>query len=179
MPIELDLHYIDELLTVRRQQHGGLRGAPRVVDGYREGESLNRSCFVMVSALLQGYVEDVFIDVSRNVLPNLADDLAIASYRRTFARWGNPSTENIGRLFGRIGVADVLAGLSWRNCSNRTVRSRLDSLNQIRNAIAHGRQEVRVDGEPIALSLARAAGYRDFIGAFAERFEVHATRQLR
>ena len=143
MPVAFDLHYVDEIISVRKQQHGGLRGAPAVTNGYRQGESLNRSCMVMLSALLQGYIENVFVAASARAMPRLARSGAVEQYRRTFRRWGNPSPANIVALFQRIGITDVLDGLSWRNCANQTVRSRLDHLNQIRNGIAHGNQNLQ------------------------------------
>jgi hypothetical protein len=52
--VELNLTYVDELISVRQVLHGGNRGAPKKVeDGSREGASINRSCIVMMSALLQ------------------------------------------------------------------------------------------------------------------------------
>jgi hypothetical protein len=176
--VPIDMHYVDELIAVRRRQHGGLRGAPVIVGGYREGESLNRSCIVMLSALIQGFVEDVFVTVSTQVLRKLADADALRKYRTTFNRWGNPNPENLIALFARIGIEDVLDGLSWRNCVNPTVRSRLRNLNQLRNDIAHGHQELKVDGTVVSLSLAHANGYRDFAEQFGVRFENHVTRQL-
>ncbi len=179
MPIILDLHYVDELIDVRREQHGGGRGAPIMVDGYREGESINRSCIVMLSALLQGFVEDVFIECSKQVLPRLATDQAVEKYRKTFRRWGNPNPNNIRALFGRIGIVDVLDGIRWRNCANATVLSKLDAINQIRNSIAHGRLEITVNGQPSRLSLIVVSNYRNFAEAFGNRFEQHAIRKLR
>jgi hypothetical protein len=52
----LDLHYVDELIAVRQNQHGGGQGAPLIIDGHRVGASLNRSCVVMLSALLQTFI---------------------------------------------------------------------------------------------------------------------------
>jgi hypothetical protein len=176
MPI--DMHYVDELIAVRRRQHGGLRGAPPVVNGYREGGSLNRSCIVMLSALIQGFVEDVFIAASTRVLRNLANADALKKYRTTFSRWGNPNPENLVALFARIGIEDVWDGLSWRNCANLTVRARLRNLNQLRNDIAHGHQDLRVDGTVVSLSLAHASGCRDFAEQFGVRFESHVTGEL-
>jgi HEPN superfamily RiboL-PSP-like protein len=178
MPVTLDLHYVAELIDVRQQQHGGLRGAPAVVDGYRKGESLNRSCAVMLSALLQGFVEGVFVAASSRALPILNNSGSLEKYRKTFRHWGNPSTENIVTLFGRIGIDDVLSNLSWRNCANSTVRTRLNHLNQIRNAIAHGNRELNVDGRVVSLSLGSVRGYKDFVEKFGARFEAHVIRQI-
>jgi hypothetical protein len=172
--LPIDLHYVDELIEVRTQQHGGGRGAPPLAAGHRVGASINRSCIVMLSALLQGHIEDVFIDCSRRVLPNLAKAEALDAYRKSFRRWGNPSGENIQRLFQRIGVLSVLDGLSWRNCPNDALIRRLGEINQIRNGIAHGRAQLTLDGQPFSLRLEQVRRYRDFIENFGERFSAHA-----
>lgn len=65
MPLPtINLGPVDELIRVRQQQHGGNPGAPPIVGGARVGAALNKSCVLMLSALLQGYVEDVFIFAS-------------------------------------------------------------------------------------------------------------------
>jgi hypothetical protein len=179
MPVVLDLHYVDELIEVRQQQHGGARGAPGVIGGYRQGESLNRSCIVMISALIQGFVEDVFVEASQQVLPNLTTAASIERYRQSFKRWGNPHPSNMKALFSRIGIEDPLDGLSWRNCTNATVRVRLSNLNEIRNQIAHGRRDINLNGRNFTLTLATARGFRDFAEAFGGRFEAHVIRVLR
>lgn len=60
-------------------------------------------------------------------------------------QWGNPSDENITRLFLKIGVVDVLDGLSWKGFSNQSVRDKLRLLNLIRNQIAHGKKHLEVN----------------------------------
>jgi hypothetical protein len=67
----LDLHFIDELIGVRQAQHGGGRGAPPLQGGHRIGASINRSCIVMLSAVLQSYIEDVFKEAANRAFPQL------------------------------------------------------------------------------------------------------------
>ena len=71
----------------------------------------------MLSALLQGYVEETFLYASRRLFSTLRGDDVIKRYRDTYFRWGNPSHENIRALFRRLGIDDVFAGLSWQNAS--------------------------------------------------------------
>lgn len=171
---ELNLHYVDELIALRQGQHGGGRGAPPIVNGHRQGASVNRSCVVLLTALLQTYVEEVFTEAGTRLLPNLHP----GTYRDSFARWGNPSADNIRRLFHRLGVEDIFSGLSWKNCPNPNVRNRLNRLNQIRNGIAHGREHLRVDGQPFSLNLIEVQGYRNFAEQFGSRFSAHVEGRL-
>lgn len=178
MTVKLDLHYVDELIAVREEQHGGQPGAPIMVNGYREGQSINRSCIVMLSALLQVYVEEVFIACSVEALPKLENAEAKEQYRLTFRHWGNPSAENVQRLFSRLAIGDVLEDLRWQKCTPRIVRNKLDDLNTIRNSIAHGVKDITVRNRPLSLTLARVKAYRSFVLTFSGHFETHAKAML-
>lgn len=169
----LDLYYVDELISVRQDQHGGGRGAPPIVDGHRVGTSVNRSCVVMLSALLQGFVEDVFIAISQEKFSKMKSDQDIQRYRTTLRNWGNPNPDNINSLFLRLFIDDVLSGLSWQKCDNDSLKSRLREINQIRNDIAHGKEDLKFNGKTISLSLSKVRTYRNFVEAFGERFEEH------
>lgn len=172
----LDLHYVNELIEVRQQQHGGGVGAPPIVDGHRIGAPLNRSCIVMLSALMQAYVEEVFQDAARRRFPALAGNantLDFQAYWRQVKGWGNPSDQNIKGLFLKIGVPDVFVGLSWQRTTNADIRRKLDVLNQVRNDIAHGARQLRVNNQPYALDLAKVVAFRNFSEQFGARFEAH------
>jgi hypothetical protein len=168
----LDLKYVNELIDARHVQHGGGVGAPPKIEGYRIGTALNRSCIVMLSALLQSYVEEVFQAAARRRFPALDDD-AFAAYWKQMKGWGNPSEVNIKNLFIQIGVPDVFTGLSWQKTPTATVRTRLGHLNLIRNQIAHGSKQLKVDGQSYSLSLAKVEAFRNFAQQFGERFEAH------
>jgi hypothetical protein len=173
----LELRYIDELIELRRDQHGGGPGAPPVDAGYRQGTAVNRSCIVMMSAMLQAFVEDVFVDCSTRVLPQLNSPEAIKIYRDNFRRWGNPHPDNISRLFRRIGVSDVLANLNWQNCENKTMRRKLNDINEIGNQIAHGAVNLFLNKKRLSLSLLLIERYRRFLGVFGEHFGEHAVQK--
>jgi hypothetical protein len=171
---QIDLHYVNELITVRQQQHGGGQGAPPIQGGYRVGASINRSCVVMLSALLQSYVEEVFNDAARRAFPALAaNQAAFDDYWKQMKSWGNPSDANIRRLFIKLGIPDVFAGLSWQRTPTASVTRMLDELNQIRNRIAHGSRHLTLNGNPYSLRLADVITYRNMTASFANRFEAH------
>lgn len=170
----IDLHYIDELIQVRQAQHGGNPGAPPVLGGHRVGVSINRSCVVMLSALLQAYVEEVYKDAARRMFPHLAARPAdFDIYWRQMKMWGNPSDANIKALFLRLGVADVFNGLSWQRTNTAAIKKNLEVLNIARNQIAHGAPHLTVNQSPYSLSLAEVVRFRNFADAFGNRFEHH------
>lgn len=172
MPI--NLHYVDEIVQVRTALHGGNRGAPPLIDGqHRAGASLNRSCIVMLSALLQAFVEDVFKSEARHEFTKLNTDARFEAYWKQLKSWGNPSDDNIKALFLKIGIPDVFDGLSWQRTSTADIRNKLKILNQVRNGIAHGNVQLRVDNHPYSLTLVKIKSLRDFVEQFGLRFEPH------
>lgn len=172
----IDLRYVDELLQARRALHGGGQGAPPIVNGARQGTALNRSCVLMISALLQGFVEEVFFEVSEAKLGLNAPQ--VADYRNLYDRFGNPSTQNVRNQFRRLGLPDVFVGLSWRGRTSPSVVRALDDLNQLRNQIAHGSTHLRLRGQPYSLRTHDAQVFRDFAAIFGTRFEIHVRRKL-
>jgi hypothetical protein len=171
---DIDLHYVDELIGVRQAQHGGNRGAPPIVGGHRTGASINRSCIVMLSALLQAYVEEVFKEAARRAFPVLgANEPDFESYWKQMKEWGNPNDSNITRLFLKIGIIDVFAGLSWQGTTTAEIRLKLDHLNQLRNRIAHGSRQLTINNAQYSLSLAKVRMFRNFADNFGARFSEH------
>ena len=178
MPVSLDLHYVDELIKIRGRALGEGPGAPKLIEGVRAGQSITRSCVVMLSALLQAYVEEVLVSCAVELLPRLADQNNLEKFRKSRYLVGNPNQENINRAFLRLGCRNVLADISWQKSNNDTVLLRLKELNQLRNDIAHGRSTLRIDGNPVSLRLAKVASLRNFVKNFGKRFEDHAKSKV-
>ena len=176
MPLSLNL--VDELLEARRSLHGGSAGAPRrLEDGSHEGNALNRACVVMLSSTLQAYVGDVFLECSEKAFGRALAGDELKAYRTTWSRWGNPSDENITKLFQRLGTHDVFDGLSWQGQATNTLKSNLNTINQVRNRIAHG-QEITVDNQPYALRLSGIVRWRNISEQFGQRFGPHALEKI-
>lgn len=177
MPLSLIL--IDELIAARRNLHGGNVGAPRrLVDGQHEGSALNRACVVMLSSALQAFVGDVFLSCSEKAFGRRLNPVERKAYYTTWNRWGNPSDTNIVALFLRLGVTDVFDGLSWQGQSTSNLKKNLDTINQVRNRIAHG-QPIQVNGQPYALRLYGITRWRNLADQFGNRFEAHALAKIR
>lgn len=170
----INFHYVDELIQVRQHQHGGRRGAPPIRQGHRTGASINRSCIVMLSAILQAYVEEEFQEAAKRAFPALASDSdAFDRYWSQMKNWGNPSDSNIRNLFMRLGIPNVFDRLSWQGTSTREITKKLDTLNQLRNRIAHGSRSLTVDGQPYRLTLANVSVFRNLAEQFSTRFTPH------
>ena len=166
-PPAIKLHTVDELLEFRAFVNLGSPGAPPKYDGHRVGAVLHNSCILMLSALLQGYVEDAFLYCARRCLRTLTSPEVVAQYQGTISRWGNPNAHNIERLFLRIDMTDIFAGFSWQRCSTTRIRQKLDDINKFRNQIAHS-------GHPkTSISLAQVYTLRNFVERFALRFNEH------
>jgi len=102
-------------------------------------EALNKASVALLSAHLQGFIEDLFEEAAGKLLAGKVPDVqTLVSNARLR---GNPTSENITRLFATAGFPDVLDGISWQKCTNATVRSRLKGLNELRNRIVHGGTE--------------------------------------
>lgn len=177
MAIKIDLQFVDEMIEVRQAQHGGAPGAPQKIGGLRIGQALNRSWVVMMSAMLQAYVEEVFLK-SSNVRSRCNKDTTSVTSRPKIDHWGNPNVVNVNRLFVQLCVPNVLTGLSWPKCDNETVSIKLNEINQIRNQIAHGKRSITIDKVQISLTLKRVEGLRNFCEAFAGKFENHVLLRL-
>jgi hypothetical protein len=104
-----------------------------------EVQALNKAAIALLSAHLQGYVEDVFEEVGRALLNGRVpqvDALLMQAPKR-----GNPNWDNISRLFSALGFPAILDGLSWQGTSNAALKTRLRQLNELRNRIVHGAAE--------------------------------------
>lgn len=177
---QIELHYVNELIAVRQHQHGGGPGAPPIQGGHRVGASINRSCMVMLSALLQAYVQEVFQDAAKRAFPALAANQPdFDQYWNQVKSWGNPSDANIKKLFLKLGIPNVFAGLSWQRTPTARVVKMLDEINQIRNRIAHGHRHLTIDGNAYSLRLADVITYRNMTSSFAQRFEGHVRTFIR
>jgi RiboL-PSP-HEPN len=96
---------------------------------------LNRSAILLLSAHLEGYLEDLMEEALRAVDPHLDG----APLRRGFA---NPRPSFIDKFFALLGITDVTKdpSIHWPGASNTRVRARLSGLVDLRNQIAHGQQ---------------------------------------
>lgn len=132
------------------------RGRPTEVD------ALNRAAMVLLSAHLQGYIEDVYADAARILLEGKVSDID-ALIEQAQSHFPNPHAHRIDDLFASIGLPTIMDGLRWRKASNQAIRKRLTEYIRTRNAIAHGTQE--------PVTKRKVVGFKRFVQLFASNFD--------
>jgi len=157
---------------------GGLAQISEVIDrlvsepgrGRRtEVDALNRAAMVLLSAHLQGYVEDLFSEATGAMLGNKVKDVE-ALIEQALSGFSNPHAYRIDRLFASIGLPKVTDGLSWQKASNQTVKRRLTDYIRIRNSIAHGSQE--------GITKLKVAEFKRFVEIFARNFDEKVSNEV-
>ena len=104
-----------------------------------EVQALNSAGIALLSAHLQGFVIDLFVEVAQVTLNGKVKDLAALTDSANTR--GNPNEQNIIRLFNSIGYPNVLDTVSWQKMSNKQLRAKLKAFNELRNKIVHGSSE--------------------------------------
>ncbi len=106
-------------------------------------EALNRAGVVLLTAHLEGYIEDLFEEAANLI----ASEVFYTTYydvnsfiAQATGPFHSPNPQNIKSLFARLGINDVLASVQWNPLTNKDVRQRLGDLVKLRNEIAHGEQ---------------------------------------
>jgi hypothetical protein len=123
-----------------------------------EGNAINEAGAVLLSAEIQAYLEQLFIECSEKLFGRKLSQADLKSYRETWSRWGNPSPQNVRRLFRRLGIIDVFLELGGNQVIPEGYINFLEELNQVRNDIAHG-EEPKINGQKVELSLPMLEGW--------------------
>ena len=124
--------------------------------------AINCGAFVLLSAHLEGFVEDLHGEAARLLLTNKINDLSVL-VKSAHDMFRNPTPDQIERLFNTIGMRGVLSELRWQKASNQTVRKRLFEYIELRNRIAHGVLE--------QVTKQKVVSFKLFVELFAERFD--------
>jgi hypothetical protein len=159
----IDLSPVNELIVARRDQWKLIGKSP--------SRALNKCCVLMLSALLQGHVDGLFYTVAVHHFDMTDEELKV--YRAAVGIWGNPSAENIKRLFTRLGVVEIIEKVNWSKSDAKSIATKLKMLNEQRNKIAHG-QEPRG-----SLNLTDIEKTRDFVQQFSKDFSSYLRRKFR
>lgn len=172
---EIQLAKVDDLIEARIRFHLLEKADPSKVKATQEqGKSIIEAAVVMLSAALQAFFEDVFLESSIKCFGRPLNSEEMQKYRKTFERWGNPNADNVVRLFGRLAVADVFEGLNANLGGKGTnPRTMLDELNSARNCIAHGKP-IAHRQKPMNLNLDKLRAWRTDAELLAKAFRFHA-----
>lgn len=131
------LREVDEVVEARDRISPTGAGRP----AQRRGAAVVRAGTMLLAALFEGYVEDVY---------DCAVDLVYAAYSKsertnlkndTSGQMHNASPFKVNRLFFNLGIPWVMssASLRWQKYPNDKVQKMLQSLVTARNKIAHGK----------------------------------------
>jgi hypothetical protein len=135
-----------------------------------EVDALNRAAMVLLSAHLQGFIEDVYSEAADSLLkPHVKDIQTLTD--RAKRNFSNPHDYRINQLFETIGLPEIMNGLSWQRSSNKAVRNRLTENIRLRNRIAHGEQE--------RITKAKVNAFRKFVETFAKKFDEKISSEIR
>ena len=136
----------------------------------KEVAALNRSAMVLLSAHLQGYIEDVYDEATHLLLDGKIRNvnMLIRQAKRTFS---NPHANRINSLYASIGIPDIMDGLSWQGAANKAIKRRLSEYIKIRNDIAHGSQE--------SITKQKVTSFKQFVEVFARNFDEKVSREIR
>jgi hypothetical protein len=145
------LRDIDELMAAHAARAGTLRGRRYDV------AALNRASVLLLSAHLEGYLEDLMAEAIHAIDPQL-------NPARVNAGFANPKPDRIDDLFGFLGLSKPSNAVKWRNAPNARVKQKLRDLVDARNRIAHGRTGVRVLKDDVT-------SYRRYVEGFAKEFD--------
>lgn len=134
-----------------------------------EVQALNSAGVALLSAHLQGFVVDLYVEVAKHTLDGKVKNLtAVTTSANTR---GNPNEQNITRLFDSIGYPDILDGLSWQRMNNKQLRGKLKALNELRNKIVHGSSET--------VKKSTLANFLAVFTTFGEKFDAKLRREVR
>lgn len=119
---------------------------------------LNRGGILLLSAHLEGYLEDLMEEALAAINPTLNG----RPLRRGFT---NPTARRIDEFYELLGLQDATKhpSIRWQNATNQTVRRKLGDLVALRNQIAHGQQTT--------VHLTRVTHFRGIVVRFAARFD--------
>ena len=149
-------------LTVRLADVDQLMDAHRAIGGPNRGrryevEGMNRAAVLMLSAHLEGYLEDVMEEALAALNPQL-------NVKPLTGQFHNPWPDRIDELFAFLGMDRPSRAISWRGAGNPAVRRNLEKLVRTRNQLAHGTTGVRVYKNEIT-------SLRRYVEGFASRFD--------
>jgi len=157
--LNVRLSDVDELITAHEALTGGGRGRPAA----RQGAAVTKAAIVLLTAIFEAFVEDIFERATVDIFPNLANAERRDFLRATSGRLNSVSVKNVNFLYAQVGYPFILDDLSWRGFSNANLKTSIDAMVAARNKIAHG-------GVP-NVTLSSLRRWKNMVGAFSQRFE--------
>ncbi len=101
-----------------------------------EVHALNSAAIALLSGHLQGFVVDIYKEVAVSTLTGRVRDVEALVGAANLR--GNPTVENVSKLFASLGYPNIQDDMSWQRMSNGQLKAKLRSFNELRNKIVHG-----------------------------------------
>lgn len=180
----LDLSSINELLDAHAAyliEKGKIgRGAPPKINGRLMGMSIYEACILTMSARLQGFVEEEFKRAVKEKFLHLKTTAERDALWKSVGNWGNPNTANLNRLFVRVGIIDIMKDFSFSSNDVKESHEWLDTLNTVRNRVAHGKDlsELKINNKKISINKTKILQWREGCESFGNKFPQHLSSRL-
>lgn len=134
--LKVRLHEVDEVVQARDAICPTGAGRP----ARRRGAAVVRAGTVLLAALFEGYVEDVFDDAVDLLYSSGTDDKRKSLKENTSGKLNNAGPYKVNMLFFNLGIPWIMASnqVRWQGFNNAAVEKALQDLITARNRIAHG-----------------------------------------
>ena len=161
LSLDVALADVDQLIKDHAVVTGGGVGAPKG----KVGRELTRAGTVLLSAALEGYVEDAFDEVVDLLFADRSTAERKKFKKASSGRMNNPGWENTTLLFSRLGISPwALESVKWAKFSNGSVQKSVESLVKTRNKIAHG-------NAPASAQLPQLRRWKNFVERYANKLD--------
>jgi hypothetical protein len=159
--LQARLRDVDEILAARDAICPAGAGRP----AQRKGAAVIAGGTVLLSALFEGFIEDLFELAIDALHPGVANGTRTSLKEHTSRKNNNANVHQVNTLFFYLGVPWVMAHskVHWQKFSNANVQERLGKLSRARNELAHGKVH--------AVTKPMLNAWRDFIGRLAEKLD--------
>lgn len=159
--LQARLRDVDEILAARDAICPAGAGRP----AQRKGAAVIAGGAVLLSALFEGFIEDLYELTIDALHPAVADGIRADLKNHTSRKNNNANVHQVNTLFFYLGVPWVMAHpkVHWRKFNNSKVQGRLGELSKARNELAHGKIH--------AVTKPMLKGWRDFIGRLSEKLD--------
>ena len=125
-------------------------------------DAINRASIVLLSAHLQGYVEELHREAATILLSSRVSDVECL-IKITSSQFRNPTANAVTSLFNTIGINNIFVAVKWQKARSDSIQRRLTDLIILRNKIAHGDLEY--------VTKERVVRSRKFIERLAEKLD--------
>lgn len=157
---------VDEIINAHVALTGGGRGRPTA----RQGAAVTRSGVVLLAALFEAFVEDLFEEAADIIYQGWTAAERTQFLKETSERLNNASVFKSNFLYFNLGIPWVFNGIRWQKFTNAIVKAQVDAMVTMRNRIGHG-------GQP-TVQLRTLRYWRNMIANLAPRFEAKVSAEV-